>query len=334
MLDTKLIGTRIIEARKRKELSQAALAEKIFISPQAIGKWERGESMPDILMLNRLAEILEVDLNFFYDKVDDDNEKLSEDQQSSNINEKEKWNFSNANWVDADFSGIKNLQENVNYANMSNCKFVNANLSKLIMLKNNIENCDFSSANLSNNLINSNNLSENVFNKCLFTNTMITSTNIEKCDFSSADLSNNAINHTNLSKNIFNKCLFANTMITSTNIEKCDFSEANFKKVKMKGVNFEDSVLKNIKWELVSINECNFLNIIFEGLIENCQIENCEFYNVTFKDTTILNSFFKYNGLTKNVKFINCKVDKITHSFLLNNKVDMSGITLIEQEQE
>ncbi|MBM6753145.1 helix-turn-helix transcriptional regulator, partial [Mediterraneibacter glycyrrhizinilyticus] len=60
-----MIGERITEARKKKSVSQAGLAELLFISPQAVGKWERGESMPDIITLNRLAEILEVDLNYF-----------------------------------------------------------------------------------------------------------------------------------------------------------------------------------------------------------------------------------------------------------------------------
>ncbi|MDD2688059.1 MAG: helix-turn-helix transcriptional regulator [Bacteroidales bacterium] len=65
MLDTKKIGNKIAEARKKLTISQAQLAQKLFISPQAVGKWERGESMPDIITLNRLAEILGVDLNYF-----------------------------------------------------------------------------------------------------------------------------------------------------------------------------------------------------------------------------------------------------------------------------
>ncbi|MDD4716424.1 MAG: helix-turn-helix transcriptional regulator [Oscillospiraceae bacterium] len=51
--------------RKEKGLSQAQLAGRLSVSSQAVGKWERGESMPDIIMFNRLAEILEVDLNYF-----------------------------------------------------------------------------------------------------------------------------------------------------------------------------------------------------------------------------------------------------------------------------
>ena len=55
----------LIHGRKAKKLSQAALAEMLFISPQAVGKWERGESLPDIIMLEKLAGIFGTDLNFF-----------------------------------------------------------------------------------------------------------------------------------------------------------------------------------------------------------------------------------------------------------------------------
>ena len=65
MLNTKIIGNKIAEARKKINISQAQLAVRLFISSQAVGKWERGESMPDIITFNRLAEILEVDLNYF-----------------------------------------------------------------------------------------------------------------------------------------------------------------------------------------------------------------------------------------------------------------------------
>ncbi len=47
-METKIIGNKIAEARKQLNMSQAQLAERLFISPQAVGKWERGETMPDI----------------------------------------------------------------------------------------------------------------------------------------------------------------------------------------------------------------------------------------------------------------------------------------------
>ncbi len=62
-----MIGNKIAEARKKINISQAQLAERLFISPQAVGKWERGESFPDIITFNRLAKTLGVDLNYFSD---------------------------------------------------------------------------------------------------------------------------------------------------------------------------------------------------------------------------------------------------------------------------
>ena len=48
IMKTKMIGSRISEARKKCNLSQSQLAQQLFISPQAVGKWERGESLPDL----------------------------------------------------------------------------------------------------------------------------------------------------------------------------------------------------------------------------------------------------------------------------------------------
>ena len=67
-METKMIGNKIAEARKKLNISQAQLAEQLFISAQAVGKWERGESMPDIITFNRLAKILGVDLNYVYNR--------------------------------------------------------------------------------------------------------------------------------------------------------------------------------------------------------------------------------------------------------------------------
>ncbi|EIQ82994.1 UNVERIFIED_CONTAM: helix-turn-helix transcriptional regulator [Streptococcus canis] len=49
--------------RLNKNLSQVALAEQLFISRQAISKWENGDATPDLDHVVRLAEILEVSLD-------------------------------------------------------------------------------------------------------------------------------------------------------------------------------------------------------------------------------------------------------------------------------
>ena len=51
------LGQRIQELRKQTGLSQEALGEALGVSRQAVSKWERDESQPDIATLKKLADI-------------------------------------------------------------------------------------------------------------------------------------------------------------------------------------------------------------------------------------------------------------------------------------
>ena len=57
--DITKVGNQIAELRKDKGLTQEELANRLNISYQAVSKWERGESAPDISILTDLASILE-----------------------------------------------------------------------------------------------------------------------------------------------------------------------------------------------------------------------------------------------------------------------------------
>ncbi len=54
------LGKNIGAHRKRQGLTQATLAEKLNYSDKAVSKWERGESIPDVLTLLQLAELFGV----------------------------------------------------------------------------------------------------------------------------------------------------------------------------------------------------------------------------------------------------------------------------------
>lgn len=54
------IGSSIAYRRKRAGLTQAGLAEKLNYSDKAISKWERGESIPDVLTMMQLAQLFDV----------------------------------------------------------------------------------------------------------------------------------------------------------------------------------------------------------------------------------------------------------------------------------
>ena len=66
-VNAETIGKHIASARKALGLSQALFARKFNVSPQAVGKWERGESLPDIIMLGKIAEITHMDVCEFLD---------------------------------------------------------------------------------------------------------------------------------------------------------------------------------------------------------------------------------------------------------------------------
>ena len=57
------IGRNIAAHRKRIGLTQAGLAAKLNYSDKAVSKWERGESVPDVLTMVQLAEQFEITVN-------------------------------------------------------------------------------------------------------------------------------------------------------------------------------------------------------------------------------------------------------------------------------
>ncbi len=57
------IGANIAAYRKSMRMTQAGLAEKLNYSDKAVSKWERGDSVPDVLTLAQLAELFEVSVN-------------------------------------------------------------------------------------------------------------------------------------------------------------------------------------------------------------------------------------------------------------------------------
>ncbi len=62
MIDIKNFGQRLSELRHNANLKQQDVAEKCFVSIQAVSKWERGQSCPDLLILDDLALVLGVQI--------------------------------------------------------------------------------------------------------------------------------------------------------------------------------------------------------------------------------------------------------------------------------
>lgn len=297
MLTTMMIGNKIAEARKKINISQAQLAQGLFISSQAVGKWERGESMPDIITFNRLAEILGVDLNYFSESFKSAATEIApveslvkqpSELPSGKRQKKLSWDMSRGNWVDADFSGLNNMHEKFSSSNMQRCLFIGSDMSGLLLKSN----------------------------------------HVDGCDFSDSDLSSSHIQSSHLANNLFKACLMKDTEFSGSYIKGCDFSDANFTGAAVKSGAFLKNTMSNAVWNHTSFNATHIADIVFDGTLEDCYFENCVFTRVTFQNSTLINTFFKNKSL-KLIRFIDCHADRMTYEFLKNGKADLTGITLL-----
>lgn len=53
----------ILELRTKKAMSQEELAEKVFVTRQAVSRWETGETTPNIETLKLLSKLFDVSIN-------------------------------------------------------------------------------------------------------------------------------------------------------------------------------------------------------------------------------------------------------------------------------
>ena len=63
-MNTQKIGEHIAALRKSKGITQNELGERLGVSFQAVSKWERNETLPDITVLPDLAKVLETTVDF------------------------------------------------------------------------------------------------------------------------------------------------------------------------------------------------------------------------------------------------------------------------------
>lgn len=75
------IGKFIAECRKKNNMTQEELAEKIGVSRKSVSRWENGNTMPDYSILDNLCNVLNVSINeIYYGKnlKDDEYKNISE----------------------------------------------------------------------------------------------------------------------------------------------------------------------------------------------------------------------------------------------------------------
>ena len=98
-MDLKKTGQFILELRKKKGFTQVELGEQIGVTGKAVSKWENGQSLPDVSILNSLSTVLEVTVTELLngDYIDIKNQETIDDVTEGSINlyqkeEKKKFN--------------------------------------------------------------------------------------------------------------------------------------------------------------------------------------------------------------------------------------------------
>ena len=76
------IGEQIRTYRKENNLTQEQIATALGVTTPAVNKWERGVSLPDIMLLPALARLLEIDMNTLFSF----HEALTEQEVTSFVN--------------------------------------------------------------------------------------------------------------------------------------------------------------------------------------------------------------------------------------------------------
>jgi uncharacterized protein YjbI with pentapeptide repeats len=311
-MEAKLIGNKIAEARKRTSISQAQLAELLFITPQAVGKWERGESLPDIITLNRLAKILKVDLNYFSEnEMLGNNEMLDSRPDVTEENEEAAFkaddvaqpkdrrvlvNFSGSNLPESDFAGVTVKKGKFEGSSLRGSDFSGTDLTGSSFAGSDLRDANFNQANLTDCNFYALDLSGASFNQTILVRTNFSASGLDGAKFIDVKLTDVKLSVTDLRKTVFENCLF-----DGTNFDKSDMRGMCFDGQSFVGVTFDNSVLKDAS---------------FKG---------ATFKDVSFRATFALTNRF-YRAL-KTICFDGAKMDKLSYLRLKGLGANLTNVT-------
>jgi uncharacterized protein YjbI with pentapeptide repeats len=314
-METKMIGNKIAEARKKINISQAQLAESLFISPQAVGKWERGESIPDIITVTRLAEILGVDLNYFsenfqsaadktaFKKViagNDDTEQMTREAAGSSRSPERELltNFSGSNLSETDFRGVSAHKRKFNGSALRGADFTGADLTGSSFTGSDVGEAKFDGTNLTDCTLSVSDLTNTSFNKTILVRTEFSKSGLTGAKFNDTKLIDVKLNMTDLRKTVF---------------ENCSFNGVDFKYSDLRAVCFDGQAFTGVWFDKAALNEATFKGATLK--------------NVSFRPAYALTN--KYYRALKTICFDGATMDKLTYAALKGMGVDLLNVTVI-----
>lgn len=314
-MDIKKLGDKIVQARKENRMSQAQLAQLLFISPQAVGKWERGESVPDFITINRLSEIFNLDLNYFSENAPAQKEELaiknranSTDQTgqknnteiapSISVSEPLLTNFSGGAFVGTDFAGVNAPERKFWGSDLKGVDFSVADLKGSSFKNSDVSDGNFEGADLTDCVLSNNNLSGTNFNKAVLVRTEFSSSDLTHARFTDINLIDVKMVSGDLRKTIF---------------ENCEFDGVDFSSSDMSGLCLDRQLFINVKFD----NAC----------LKGVSFKGAALKNVSFRSTFALTN--RYYKTLKSIDFDGAMMDKLTYAALKGAGVDLPNVTKV-----
>lgn len=316
-MDIKMIGSKIAKARKDKNMSQAQLAGLLFISPQAVGKWERGEAIPDIVTINKLAEILGVDLNYFsenFSSADDgtafkaaadnnagDMEQAVQEEAKLSTSPEERQlltNFSGGDLSESDFAGVTAHKRKFYGSALRGSDFAGADLTGSSFTGSDVREANFDGTNLTDCTLSANDLTSTSFNKTILVRTVFSASSLDGAKFTDAELTDVTLTKTDLRKTVF---------------ENCTFKNVDFKYSDMRNVCLDGQTFIGVRFDKTALNEATF--------------NGSTLRNVSFRPTFALTN--KYYRTIKTICFDGAMMDKLTYAELKGLSAELSKVTFI-----
>lgn len=293
-MDSKVIGEKIAKARKEKNMSQAQLAQQIFISPQAVGKWERGESMPDITTFDRLAEILGVDLNYFSEnapsvtaEIPNARESTSQPvpvmENATNSNDRQVLiNLTAADLQESDFAGVVLHKGKFKASSLRGADFSNADLTGSLFDATDAREANFNGANLTECHFSATELTGASFDKSVLVRTTLNMSG-QGAKFVDASLVDVKLIKTDLRKTVFQNCTF-----TGVDFSYCDLRGIDFNGQTFDGVRFDKSALNDVSFRGAALRNVSFTVPFSLTNKSHLALKTIDFYGATMDKLTYL----------------------------------------------
>lgn len=314
-MDTKMIGSKIAQARKKVNMSQAKLAQLLFISPQAVGKWERGESIPDIITFNRLGEILGVDLNYFSENLQPANLERPSMMTTDNIGDSER-----TIQEDTDLSSSPERQVKINLTaiNLQESDFAGVILHKGKFKVSPLRGANFAGADL--------------------TGSSFEVIDAREANFDGANLTDCKFSVTDLTDASFQKSILVRTDLNMSG-QGAKFIDVNLIDVKLTKVDLRKTIFENCIFNGVDFNYCDLRGICFDGqTFIGVQFDKSALNDVSFRGANLKNVSFtvpfsvtnKSYRAMKTICFDDATMDKLTYAALKGLRViDLSKVNII-----